>query len=1124
MNLSPNFIFLTEINPQLLRLATLAERYLTEDPVTCLMKLRQFAELLAQLVAAKVGLYQDSEENQLKLLNRLGVNNLIPGEIGSLFHELRRAGNEATHQNLGSYGTALHCLKYTRQLALWYVRTFENVVNLQTGSFIPPTAPPDETAQLKAELAELRKLAQQTCTQKELAEAKALEEAELREIAEELLTEIEQEKELFKQQLVQLQAQSLVNTNQLITQKAQKAQIYLEQIDLDEGDTRRLIDAQLRQAGWEADSEILLYAQGIRPEKGKNRAIAEYPVKNGKADYVLFIGLEAVGIIEAKRQSQDVYSDIDQAKRYSKSFLVKDEVKLCEGSKWGDYAIPFVFATNGREFLRQLATKTGIWFCDLRNPQNLRRSLQSWYSPEGLQKLLTQNISKSHQELTEEGFNYNLELRDYQIKAIQAVEANLSQQKRELLLAMATGTGKTKTAIALIYRLLKTKRFRRVLFLVDRTALGEQAGDVFQETRIENLQTFANIFEVKDLSSNNNSNFDYDVKVHIATVQSFVSKLFYNNNEDEILTVDEYDCIFVDECHRGYLLDQELSETELVYRDFKDYISKYRRVLDYFDAVKIGLTATPALHTTEIFGEPVFIYSYREAVIDGWLIDHEPPIRLVTKLAEEGIKWDQGELMEYFDPLTGKIDLIHAPDEVKIEVNQFNRQVITESFNQVICDELVNYLDPFSDEKTLIFCVKDDHADLVVKLLKDSLVKKYGNIDDDLVKKITGKVDKPLEAIRRFKNEVNPKIAVTVDLLTTGIDVPAISNLVFLRRVNSRILYEQMLGRATRRCDEIGKEIFRIFDAVSLYEGLSPVSSMKPVVNQPNLSFNQLINELEAFTPNLQGEEDNKKEEILIDIVEQILAKLQRKKRNLSENSRQQIERIAGINYDDVINFCKHNDPQDVAQWWQEKREIAQFLDLKDGGRKPILISHHPDELIRVETGYGEGTKPQDYLQSFNQFLQENLNQIPALLIVTQRPKELTRKQLKELLLILDQAGFTEKNLQVAWREMTNEDITANIIGFIRQSALGNALIPYSQRVERAINKVLMSYQWTPVQRKWLERIKKQLIVETIVDMEAFEQGQFKQQGGFKRLNQIFDNNLMTILNNINESIWEDVN
>ena len=243
----------------------------------------------------------------------------------------------------------------------------------------------------------------------------------------------------------------------------------------------------------------------------------------------------------------------------------------------------------------------------------------------------------------------------------------------------------------------------------------------------------------------------------------------------------------VDECHRGYLLDKELSDTELAYRDFKDYISKYRRVLDYFDAVKIGLTATPALHTTQIFGEPVDTYSYREAVIDGWLVDHELPKVIRTRLSEEGIVWEQGEEMEYFDPLTGELDLVHAPDEIKLEIQHFNREVIAPDFNRALCEELAQYIDPSFPEKTLIFCVTDAHADMVVNLLKEAFRKEYGYVEDDAVVKITGKADKPKQKIRELKNEVLPNVAVTVDLLTTGINVPASTNLVFLRRVNSRI-------------------------------------------------------------------------------------------------------------------------------------------------------------------------------------------------------------------------------------------------------------------------------------------------------------------------------------------------
>jgi type I restriction enzyme, R subunit len=736
--------------------------------------------------------------------------------------------------------------------------------------------------------------------------------------------------------------------------------------------------------------------------------------------------------------------------------------------------------------------------------------LQGWYSPEGLIKLLQQNKQQADRHLEREDFNYNIELRDYQIEAIKKVELAIASDRQKILLAMATGTGKTKTAIALVYRLLKAKRFNRILFLVDRTALGEQTANSFKETRIENLQTFADIFEIKELKENQ---IETETKVNIATVQSFVNKLFYPSDDAVIPKVDDYDCIVVDECHRGYLLDKELSETELLYRDFNDYISKYRRFLDYFDGVKIGLTATPALHTTQIFGEPVYTYSYREAVIEGWLIDHEPPIKIKTRLSEEGIIWQPGEEMQYHDPKTGKLDLIHAPDEVKIEIQQFNRRVVTEEFNRVVCQTLAQYIDPSLPEKTLIFCATDAHADLVVNLLKQALQAEYGSVEDDAVVKITGNADKPLQKIRELRNEVLPKIAVTVDLLTTGIDVPAICNLVFLRRVNSRILYKQMLGRATRLCDEIGKEVFKIYDAVRLYEGIAPVSTMKPVAIDPNISFAQLIDELDTV----------EQESALPEIIDQLLAKLQSKRRHLSPSSKEQIEAIAGMAIEEIGKYLKASQPKEIAQWFKQRKLIAQILDRRGDGRKPVLISHHLDELIGVETGYGEGEKPEDYLNSFKAFLQENINKIPALIVVTQRPRDLTRSQLKELKLLLDDAGYPEKHLQVAWRELTNEDIAASIVGFIRQAALGDALIGYEERVDRAMKKILTSRQWTSPQRQWLERIGKQLKQETILDREAFDRGQFKAQGGFMRIDRTFAGELEKVLERINSEIWEDI-
>ena len=237
-------------------------------------------------------------------------------------------------------------------------------------------------------------------------------------------------------------------------------------------------------------------------------------------------------------------------------------------------------------------------------------------------------------------------------------------------------------------------------------------------------------------------------------MQGVIHRIMFNANDDEIPTVDQYDCIVVDEAHRGYTLDKELGEVELLYRDEKDYISKYRKVLEYFDSVKIGLTATPAPHTVEIFGKPVFTYGYREAVIDGWLVDHEPPHQIETKLKKQGITWKKGETIPVYDKATGQItNLESIPDDLTLEIDSFNKLVITEKFNRTVAKVLVQELDPDSDEKSLIFASSDDHADLIVKILKEEFENILGRVDDDAIIKITGSIDKPLETIRKYKNE-----------------------------------------------------------------------------------------------------------------------------------------------------------------------------------------------------------------------------------------------------------------------------------------------------------------------------------------------------------------------------------
>ncbi|MDB9494664.1 type I restriction-modification system endonuclease [Spirulina major CS-329] len=1110
---SLNFQFLRKTHPTLERIGAVAEQMFASDPVTCLMKLRQFGERLAQTIAARVGLYDDADDNHLRLLNRLDHESILPQDAIDLFHQLRIHGNRATHQHQGDHRTALANLKYARQLAIAFQRAYNGQPKFKAGAFIPPPDPVDPSAATRAELDRLKAELQNHQAALAQYQAQAAAEAELRAIAEQLLTETEAEAAAIQAQLQAAQHQASQTPSHELKTLVKRAKQYAT-IDLDESATRQLIDEQLRAVGWTVDTETLTYGQGARPAVGTNCAIAEWPVKGGTADYGLFIGLDVVGVVEAKRRRKNISErGLEQSDRYSRHYRIKDGEQLL--GRWDDYRIPFIFAANGRPYLEQLKTESGIWFRDLRRPTNLSKPLMGWPSPDDLRQRLAQDVDNAHAQLEQDDFStYGLQLRDYQKTAIRAVETALSADQARILLAMATGTGKTKTAIALVYRLLKTRRFRRLLFLVDRTTLSEQSHDAFKETKLENLQTFADIFEVRESGA---ANLDPDTKVQIATVQSFVKRLFDPSDDAPPLSVGFFDCIVVDECHRGYLLDQDLSEDELQFRSFEEYVSKYRRVLDYFDAVQIGLTATPALHTTQIFGEPVYRYSYRTAVIDGHLIDHEPPIQIRTRLAEDGIIWEQDEDIECFDPQTGELDLITAPDEVKFEVQQFNQRVITESFNRAVCQELTQHLDLSLPAKTLVFCASDRHADLVVTLLREV----FSAIDPDVhhhdILKITGNTDDPKALVRRYKNEASPKIAVTVDLLTTGIDVPKICNLVFLRRVNSRILYEQMVGRATRPCDEIGKTVFQIYDAVRLYEGLEAVSTMKPVIQNPSITFEQLFEEISRVdAPDLQQV-----------IVDQFLAKLHRKHRRLSAAAAEQLESAIAM---PLADWAQHLKTQPLAVTVEELREngaiatsgLAQLLDRRDGGAQPIFISHHADEVIAVETGYGRGRKPQDYLDEFTSFLREHHNEIPALVTVMQRPQALTRADLKALKLALDGAGFTETALQTAWRETTNQDIAASIIGFIRQAALGDALIPYGQRVDRALQKVLSSQAWQTKQRQWLERIAKQLKQETIVDRDAFNQGEFRSQGGWSRIDKVFNGNLAVVVTAIHDALWEE--
>lgn len=737
-----NFDFLKHHDELLYKLAETAERCFVPDPNTTLVKMRQLGEALAQDIASRVGVEYGSNVKQIDLLRELDYTIRLDPKIKDAFHTIRKQGNDASHQfDSTTHRDALAILQIAWALSCWFHKTFGGVAaqKFKPGKFSKPQDPSAETRELEERI-RILEIEQNKATERiKVAEALHQAEAEKRK-AEQTRSELmaeelsvwesiaqEQENDLKKLKRQQQSTNKTLSTEFSAQSKADKAKV-IQQVekslfDMSEAETRQLIDAQLREKKWIVDSDNLKFSKGARPEKGRAIAISEWPTTSGPADYVLFNGLTPVAVIEAKKARKNAYSAIDQAKRYATG-LQSDGIEI--STTWGDYKVPAVFATNGRPYLKQLKHESGIWFLDVRDECNQREVLHGWYTPRDFEIYLNRNIQAANSKLDEISFQYEFSLRPYQIDAIKAVEQGIKNGQNEMLVAMATGTGKTKTCIALVYRLLKAGRFRRILFLVDRSALGEQAANAFNETRMESMQTFTDRFSLKVLTDKSP---DDDTRVHIATVQGMVKRILYAEGHEQP-SVGQYDCIVVDECHRGYLLDRELSVTELEFRDQNDYISKYRTVIEYFHAVKIGLTATPALHTSEIFGNPVYTYTYPEAVVDGFLTDHLPPLRIVTQLSQDGIKYKINEQVTVYKPEKNQVELFRTPDEIEFDVSQFNKQV-----------------------------------------------------ENDAIQKITGQSDKPLEKIRYYKNDRLPNIAVTVDLLTTGIDVPAISNLVFLRNV-----------------------------------------------------------------------------------------------------------------------------------------------------------------------------------------------------------------------------------------------------------------------------------------------------------------------------------------------------
>src|SRR5574341_370582 len=879
--------------------------------------------------------------------------------------------------------------------------------------------------------------------------------------------------------------------------------------DMSERETRnKLIDASLRSSGW---TNIIDFEEGMKYDFV---AVREYETDNGPADYVLFHNGRALAAVEAKKLSLGPQNVLVQAERYAKGF---------NGGSFdfnGNH-LPFVYSTNGEV----------IWFLDLRRKNSRSYKITKFHTPTALEEMLQKGVEMYETWVYKNPVNIE-GLREYQGEAVEAVEDALVIGKRKMLLAMATGTGKTFVASSLIYRLLKSGVAKRILFLVDRRALAAQAVGALASFTPEPGLKFDKIYEVysqrfrrEDLAED----FKYDPKVlpkdylenpqpkhtfvYVCTIQRMRINLFgkegmfeWEKGDEDLeeeaekldIPIHAFDCVIADECHRGYTSTEE---------------GKWRQVLDHFDAIKIGLTATPAAHTKAYFDDIVYRYPIERAVREGWLVDYDA-VRIKSDITMHGFFLKPGEEVSLIDPVSGRATLDILEDERNYDAADIERKATAPDRNKKIVKEFAKYALEFEKAnrrfpKTLFFAINDlphvSHSDTLVNILRDEF-----NRGDDFVQKITGSptVDRPLKKIREFRNRPEPAIVVTVDMLTTGVDVPKIENIVFVRPVKSRILFEQMMGRGTRLMPEINKTHFTVFDAVGVLEYFKQATDFTAdPPEKPTRTVRDVVNAI-------YGNKDRQYN------VKSLVRRLQRVAKNVSAEGR---EMFANYIPDGDIAAFASDLPTKLDKEWAATMKILRddsFLDMMENyprAKQPFLVSETKEDIAESEfifrSADGKEYKPEDYISAFERFVRKNPDHIQALKILLEKPADFTTEELKELRVKLSKRPerFTEKNLRKAYH---NE--LADIISIVRHAGKGEPLISPEERVDKAISVVKEGKKFTSAQEEWLKLIRNHLIENLIIDRQDFSYPPFSRHGAWKKANEIFEGKLPKLLTKIN--------
>jgi type I restriction enzyme R subunit len=881
---------------------------------------------------------------------------------------------------------------------------------------------------------------------------------------------------------------------------------------------KRLIDPKLKAAGW----DIVPFCLGMSRNSHRNCAITEFETLNGPADYALCVDGTVLGIVEAKKLTLGPQSVLTQAERYSKG--VTDSPLNYRG-----YRVPFLYSTNGEV----------IWHHDIRHELSRSHIVTQFHTPEALTESLQKEFDACCQTLSQMP-NDHPRPHQFQRDANAAIEKAISERKRQMLVAMATGTGKTFTMVNEVYRLMKSKVARRILFLVDRRALAAQAVLAFASFEPEPGLKFDKIYEVYSQRFQT-GDFDeeqkYDPKVlpsayltnpnashafvYVSTIQRMTINLFgrdaiFAAGDEELdddatkldIPIHAFDLVIADECHRGYTSAEA---------------SIWRKTLDHFDAIKIGLTATPAAHTTAYFKDIVYRYEYERAVRENHLVDYDV-VAVKSNVRVNGIFLKEGEQVSLVNPESGAQQLDLLEDERQFDSTKIEREITSPDSNKKILEEVKKWAEDHEREygrfpKTLIFAANDlphtSHADQLVEIGRDV----FGR-GDSFVQKITGRVDRPLQWIRQFRNRPAPSVVVTVDLLTTGVDIPDLEGIVFLRPVKSRILFEQMLGRGTRKGYQFpDKSHFVVFDC---FDGtlLEYFKTATAITAEPPERETRTIAEIVEDIWNNRDRDYN---------IRRLVKRLQRIEKEMSGEGRELF--AAYIPQGDMARYASDLPRKLTADFTGNMALLRDktFQDLLVNyprRQRTFLIAH--DTLDTVDSSWlvrgtdGKEYKPQDYLTAFSEFVRQNPAQVEAIQILLGRPRDWSTKALTELhqKLAATPQRFTLGHLRKA-HELHYHKALIDIISMVKHAANEEQpLYTASERVQLAIAKMSTGKSYTPEQIQWLNRIEGHLVENLTIDQDDFDAlPVFTLAGGWSRANRVFEGKLPEVISQLNEAI-----